>query len=476
MKKTPKYITSILVFFLAGAVTISSCKKNTAPPIQPIPTGPTVTIQQLRNMFSGISIKFTSNTILNGVVTCDESSGNLYKQVYIRDNSGIFAQTNHYGAISIHFNYGTSGFLTVGDSIAINLNGSTLDKSGGGSLQIDSVTAINQVFHLKSGLNPQPLKATITQLDTFSNATGGGFIYDGHLVQLSNVEFIQPNVGTTYAVPQAPPAAPQNVNKYITDFAGNTIVAYNSGYSNFAGQIIPSNSGTITAIANLYTTMQLNIRSFADVQLTNPYQILQYDEIAAVFPAPPYPPFTYQAYSKNNPVVMAGWTNIAYIGNISWNSGQYGSPNTSNGNPPNWTYHPSASNYQSPDPVNEMWLISPPIVDNGNGKYIDFSVATQYGTTTSGRLMSVLVSRTFDGTHLDPSQWQDISSVFPGIPSNGSFNFKYTHTNSNAANPVHLAISGSGSTFYLAFKYRSNANYSDSTGTTYAIGSLVLHN
>jgi hypothetical protein len=234
--------------------------------------------------------------------------------------------------------------------------------------------------------------------------------------------------------------------------------------------------------------MQLTLRSYADIQLTNPYQQIVYDEIAPAPTATVFTPFwngMYQALSKSKPVVAAGWTNIAYEGGMVWNGGQYGTPNTSNGNPPNWTYHPAASNYQTQDQINDMWLISPPIVDHGGTptKYIDFSTAMQYGTNK--RLMSVLVSRTFDGKNLDPSQWTDISSLFPGIPSsagqssNGaSPSLKYAaHTTSvYTPNPIPITIGGSSSTFYLAFRYRSNVNYVDSTGSTYMIGALTMHN
>src|ERR1700757_4044943 len=116
--KSKIYTPILLAALVLGTGLFFSCKKTpSAPPTQAVATGPAITIQQLRNMYAGINIKFTSNTILTGVVTCDESSGNLYKQVYIRDNSGSFAITNHYGAISLRFLHGTAGFLTTGDSI-----------------------------------------------------------------------------------------------------------------------------------------------------------------------------------------------------------------------------------------------------------------------------------------------------------------------------------------------------------------------
>ena len=463
--------------FMLGVLLFTSCHKNPAPPPpRAIATGPAVTIQQLRNSYAGINQRFYSNTLLNAVVTCDESSGNLYKQVYVRDNSGIFAATNYYGALSIHFLHGTSGFLNVGDSIAINLNGGVLSKSSGGSLEIDSLEAKNSVIHLKSGLNPLPLVATLAQLNTYSAATGGGFIYDGHLVQLNNVEFVWPNVGTTYAIPQAPPAAPQNVNKFISDFRGNTIVAYNSGYANFAMQTIPNNSGTITAVANLYTTMQLSLRSAinGDLNLTNTYSAIQYDTITQNF--------SVGALSSKSAIETSGWKTIAYQGGLNWQGAQYGNPSL-NSNPTNWKYSPAASNYKTADSVNDMWLISPPIVDLGNTptKYVDFSTALQFGTTK--RLLSVYVSRSFDGTNIIPSQWTDVSAFFPTIANtstNGYPSFKYAHGNFNVFNPSPVALTigtpGSTPTFYMAFRYRTNVNYADSTGSTYLLGTFVLRN
>ena len=461
---------------------VFSCRKNpTAPPTQNFTFGPSITIEQLRTLWTGVNIKFTSNTTLYAVVTADETSGQLYKQVYVRDNSGTFIATKNYGAISLHFlNYSTNGILYQGDSIAINLNGVTLDKSSGGSLQLDSIPTSHfpTIKIIKSGLNPQPLIATLPQLNTFDVASGR-FIYDAQLVQLNNVEFVHPNVGTTYAIIQNYSAytPPLNINKYICDARGNTVVAYNSGYSNFAGQLIPSNSGTITALANLYNTVQLNIRSFQDINLISSYIPTIYDTITQNFSCA-------ALYSKN-PMMTAGWQTFDLQGNLFWQGAPYGSY-------PNYKYSPTASNYKTSTTRNDIWLISPPIVDvfgtTGYSKKIDFSTAFTYGT--NARLLSVLVSNQFDGTHVIPSQWQDISGFFPYIPnsssqsSTGFPNFYFVSNGAGhfppngsfSSSPVSISFTGSGTkpNFYVAFRFQSNTSYSDSTGSTYFLGTLML--
>jgi hypothetical protein len=447
-----KNITLFAILTLVFVV-VFSCKKDYKP-VEPTPiaTGPAVTIAQLRAMYTGQSIKFTSNTSLYAVVTMDETSGNIFKQVYLRDGSGSTI-TSGYGAICMRQT--SSGGLYQGDSVCINLNGSTLDMSNGGSLQIDSVNVIKQVAKIKTGLNPVPIVVTMPQITT---------AFDGQLVQLYGVEFIQDNVGSTYAIPQIAPAQPVSVNRYINDCVGNEMVAYNSGYANFAGQVIPNANGSIVAIANLYSTMQLTLRSYADINLNSAYCPIILDTMNQNF--------TTAALSDKKPVLLAGWKNIAYEGSIRWNAATWGTS-------PFTHLSPSASNYKSVDARNDMWLISPQIMYAGGGvnKYLNFSTAVQY--PNGNRQLSVLVSGSFDGTNIIPSQWTDLSTtLFPYIAINNTPpNFRWASNSqpdfSNQPLVGFVPPNNSG-TFYIAFRYQSNQN--DSTGLTCLINKVIIRN
>ena len=461
--------------FFGGVILVSaialffSCKKKFNEPTHlEIATGPSITIQALRAMYANQNIKFTSNTILNAVVTMDETSGNIYKQAYIRDNSGP-ATTGGYGAISLHFLNSSNGFLATGDSIAINLNGVTLDMSAGGSLQLDSIIPTMKIIKLKTGLNPLPLIVNMPQLNTVVNST---YIYDGHLIQMNNVEFVTPNVGLPFATGQNPPAAPISVNRYISDCTGNTIVCYNSGYANFAYTTsspitIPNNSGIITAIANVYNTMQLTLRSYPEINLTASYCPVVYDTITQNFSC--------AALESKKAIMAAGWKSFDIAGSMMWTGLQYG-------NPPIYRYSPSVSNYKTNDVRNDIWFVSPPIIDHGSSptKSIDFSSSIQY--PTAKKLLTVLVSRTFDGTHIIPSQWTDITGYFTKInQATPPPNFQYAHWATCSSNifapcpvPITVGVPGSTPTFYLAFRYQTNTNYTDSTGSTYVLGTLIL--
>lgn len=474
MKVALKYISALIVPIVTGLVILSSCKKTyKTPAAVPIAVGPTVTIQDLRNMFTTQNIKFTSNSTLYAVVTMDETSGNIYKQVYIRDNSGTSA-TNGLGAISVHFLLSSNGYLATGDSIAINLNGATLDLSAGGSLQIDSMLATASITKIKTGLNPAPITVTLPQLNTVVNSQ---YVFDGHLVKINNAEFVSQNVGQPYALGQNPPSAPVSYNRYVNDCTGNTMVSYNSGYANFAYTpsspiTIPNNSGSITAIASVYNTMQLTLRSYPEINLTATYCPVIYDTITQNF--------TCAALSSKSNIMLAGWTNTDVAGNLKWQGLQYG-------NAPIYKYAPSVSNYKTTDVRNEIWFISPPVVDPGSGqkKYMDFTSAVQYGTNK--RLLSVLVSGDYDGVG-NPLNftWTDISSLYPWIPgsasqSSGAYpNFRYASNNGFLpSSPLKGFVPPLNSgTFHIAFRYKSaiNASYPDSTGSTYLINNLILRN
>ncbi|MGZ3866776.1 MAG: DUF5689 domain-containing protein [Bacteroidia bacterium] len=472
-----KHKSFLAAIILTGMISLFfSCKKKYSDPKHTeVSIDSVVTIQNLRNMYANQNIKFTSNTFLRAVVTMDESSGNTYKQVYIRDNSGTSAMTNYYGAISLHFINSSNGYLAVGDSIAINLNGVVLDMSTGGSLQLDSIQPATSITKIKTNRPVPPLVVSMPQLNT---VVGNVYVYDAQLIQLNNVEFVESNVGQPYALGQNPPAAPVSYNRYLNDCNGNTMIAYNSGYANFAYTssnpiVIPNNSGSVVAVANVYNTMQLTLRSYPDINLAATYCPVVYDTITQNFSC--------GAVESKKKIMTAGWQTYDIAGTSlgGWTGLSYGVA-------PIYKYSPSASNYKTNDVRNDIWLVSPPIRDNQNGgtgnpsctKAIDFSSSIQYPTLK--KLLTVWVSRTHDGVHLDPSQWTNITSYFTKInQSTAPPNFQYAHwptCSSNVFAPctVPITIAGTSSTFYLAFRYQTNTNYPDSTGSTYVLGTVVL--
>jgi hypothetical protein len=83
-----KHLPILAVTGLLGAVLITSCKKDIdTPPEHSLPVGSVITMTQLRALFTGSPVHFDSAMSVYAVVTADERNGNLYKEVYVQDDS-----------------------------------------------------------------------------------------------------------------------------------------------------------------------------------------------------------------------------------------------------------------------------------------------------------------------------------------------------------------------------------------------------
>ena len=86
MKKT-FYITGLMLSIIT---LFTSCEKEfDTPPTKTIPVGNVITIAQARALYvPGVTTRITDDLSVYGVVTADETSGNLYKESYIQDETG----------------------------------------------------------------------------------------------------------------------------------------------------------------------------------------------------------------------------------------------------------------------------------------------------------------------------------------------------------------------------------------------------
>ena len=93
MNKT-KHISFLLIASLVVTLFFSCKKKPDMPPVTPYSDANVMTIKQLRDLFLSKACnnyKFTRDVSLYAYVTMDASSGNIYKQVYLRDATGCIS-------------------------------------------------------------------------------------------------------------------------------------------------------------------------------------------------------------------------------------------------------------------------------------------------------------------------------------------------------------------------------------------------
>jgi len=438
-----KYIAFLFSVFI-GTTLFFSCKKTfDKPPVNTIDLSGTITISQIRALYTGQNLQFTKDLSLYATVIMSDN----YKTVYLRDHTG-----------TISFRQITAHGIYQGDSLRVNLNGSWLDLSStAGSVQIDSMDVGAKVIKLDYGKTPAPVPVSVYQLMHSITASGGmvNSVYDAQLVQLNDVQFSPADTGKPYL----PPNSPIYVNHTLTDCGGlNSIVV--STYSNtpeFMQKNIPGKSGSLIAVASFYGgTLQLTLRSHTEIYLTQPRcgaDTLTQD-------------FTNCGTSANFNTALPGWYNINQLGYAFWI-----------GTSANNLNFPSASSYLSSTSRNIMWLITPAI-QNSPTKNLSFKSANKFW---SANQLSVLLSTDFNGTNIggvnfptpNPAHWIDITAAFTTIATSGAPAFIFSDASPAPVQLSSFLPANYTGTFYIGFRY--NGNQVDST-STYAIDNVIIKN
>ncbi len=224
---------SFLLLAMMGML-FAACKKEyPQPPIQELPIGTVYTIGEILDM--------PQNTVFDtasvyGIVTADEVSGNLYKSAYIQDRATGAAIQLYMDAVS---------GVRIGDSIRVFLKGVKF----GMYKNLPQLSEFGPDGHIVILANNRPIEP---QLTTIADINAGRHL--AQLVKLENVSFV--DQGETFA-----PTSAYGEHD-IKDETGNSVMVRTSNYANFAGNPLPTGTGSLIAIASVYnTTWQLTLRS-----------------------------------------------------------------------------------------------------------------------------------------------------------------------------------------------------------------------
>jgi hypothetical protein len=394
-----------------------SCKKEfDAPPIQTLPTGSVMTIADLRNTFvnnGGVAIQWgdSSDRSVFAVVTADEQNGNLYRNVYVQDNTG-----------GLVLRLRSSGGLYQGDSLRIFLPGTTL-SSYQGMLQLDSVDVDNNVVKQRTGIQIAPQVVTISQLNNALDITSP---MQGKLVQLNNVQFIPSDTALTYsnAITQA------TENRTLENCGGDLVIVRNSGYADFAGTPVPNGKGSFVAVVGVFgSTVQLFIRDIDEVRLNDPRcgdnACLPASSVSQDF-----------AETTNNADVnVECWLNTFTVGSRRWKGIVTGGENFVEARPASF------------DATSTMWLISPPVLFSPG---MDLSFRTALGSAWLHDGLSVWISTDIDlltGADVEAAPWVSITGA--NIASSSSSPGTWVPSGTVPLD----SFLNSGDSFVIGFKY-----------------------
>ena len=405
---------SVLYIVFLTVLGLGSCKKELdTPPPNVLNSSDILTIDSLRNWQQSVggAISIQDSLSVFGIVTMDETNGNIYKNAYLQD---------HTGAINVRFTSSTD--LVEGDSIRISLYGTVLNEFSG-VIQLDSVDEEINVIHRSSGHSMTP------EIKTISDITLDD---ESHLIKIENVQFLNSELPNTWA-----DAVNQFAqNRTIEDCDGNQMYIRTSGFADFAGTELPEGNGSVVCIVSEYNgELQLILRSVEEAQMSG-------DRCAG------------QILVKNfddDNVISEGWTIQQVTGTDTWETSSAGGAPTPYAVISNWN---GSGNNEC-----ESWLISPELdFSLSTSPSMSFVNAYNYG----GPVLEVLVSSDYTGTG-DPNAatWTALS---PTLDTNAS-TWEWTESGS-------LDLSAfAGSTVFIAFKYTG----SSSDGSTWEIDDIEIN-
>ena len=398
------------------------CKKEfDAPPGHELSEGQILTIDSLINMFNQDGeVTFTEDMSVFGIVTADELTGNFYHEFYFQDeNTGT----------ALHVNLVNPGGVTEGDKVRINLNGATL-TSMNELLTLDEVDVDKNVFIQENLVNVEPTTITLDNLE--------GNI--SKLVRIEGVQLVSEEMCETFANGQADP--PVSFNRTLMDCNGNEIILRNSGYSNFADEIMASGNGTFVGILSKYNAdWQLKVRRPSDMDLNGdrcggePTQ----DCTAATFLDKDF---------NDLDINSGGWTTQVVVGTLDWHTGEY-----------NGDQFGTMSNYNGSNNLAEAWLISPAVdLSVTSSASLNFKTIVGY----SGDPIEVLVSTDYSSGNPNDATWTTLSAEL--APITGSWT--PTWVNSGSIDLTDYL----SSTTRVAFKYIGAAD----EGCTWEIDDIII--
>lgn len=193
----------------------------------------TLSIAQLRALYTGSTVTLPNNTSISGIVISDGSQGNIANtDMYVQDATG---------GMLIHFNAPHS--FALGANLTLNISGQLLISANGG-LQISALPVANATQNGTGTVTPRT--ATIAQVNQNASA------WESTLIQLSGVTI---NSGT---------AGTYSGSHSVNDGSGTAALLTLSSAS-FAATSYPTTPVGITCILGQNNGVQLEIRNTGDV-------------------------------------------------------------------------------------------------------------------------------------------------------------------------------------------------------------------
>lgn len=257
MKKVKFLLGALLLMVVAVA-----CNDDYDTPPMVVPTAthtPNMTLLEFKTKYWQDGRNFIDtckeDIVIHGYVSGTDAAGNIYKHMYIQDETaglGISIDAN-----SIYNTY------RVGQEVVINMKDFFIGKYNGEYLlgkpewyaaqsAWEAGRMTLDMFQQHAELNGLPnldkVVPVVTKITDFSGKSDGEtqIKYQGQLVKFENVKWQEADGEVPYSEASA------SSTRHIVDEEGNTLDVTNSNYANFRANILPLGTGDVVGI--LYLT------------------------------------------------------------------------------------------------------------------------------------------------------------------------------------------------------------------------------
>jgi len=196
---------------------------------------------------------------IHGYVTSSDAAGNIYKYLFIQDETGGIGISIDASSLSSTYRVGQEVVLSMKDKWIGKYNGNYLiglpeyyaaqSVWEAGRLPLETFKSMVEANGLPKPEMAEPL---VTKISDFQGKSDSQTIlkYTGRLVKLMNVKWAEADGVVTYSEADA------SSNRTLTDEEGNQVTVVNSNYSTFRASMLPLGSGDVTGILTLTGTDQ----------------------------------------------------------------------------------------------------------------------------------------------------------------------------------------------------------------------------
>ncbi|MFZ9694979.1 MAG: DUF5689 domain-containing protein [Chitinophagaceae bacterium] len=270
---SPIQFTRQALLLLSVSIALFSCKKTfeDAPTTGEPGIVANISIKDVKARYtSGAAVQITDDVVIEGIVSCDDRSGNYYQQIAIQDETGGVLLRLSGNNLFNNYPVGRKLFVKLKGLYLGQYNG-TLQFGGGidsAYLTQGGVTLLAyylQDKHIIKGPLNQPLVPKEVSVADLTTSLQNQYI--STLIKLVDYEFSTADTSKKYA------DATQSGNRTVQGCsapATNRITLRTSNYSNFAEVKLPKGNGSIVGVYSYFgTTKQLTIRDTSDVQFNN---------------------------------------------------------------------------------------------------------------------------------------------------------------------------------------------------------------